>query len=213
MVLKYGSTVATLTAAIAVGAVMGLGTWYWMVGPSVSIAVPRADANPVHFSAPALTDHPALHYAEAVQAGDCATVVRLTWWMVEYLENARARDDALDAVDRARQRLCDAIEAPGEGPQRLVAEGIEDVHLFVPGAEIEPLALEPGSNDLAKPAIECLRLRLSYPQGVAAPRDDEGRRIDSIVVGIHLSEDGYVLKAGIIGNVELDWSSIAYASG
>jgi len=42
-----------------------------------------------------------------------------------------------------------------------------------------------------------------------ALRDEAGRPIRSIVVGVDVSLDGCIVKAGILGNVELDRESIA----
>ena len=42
-----------------------------------------------------------------------------------------------------------------------------------------------------------------------ALRDEAGRPIRSIVVGVDVSPDGCIVKAGILGNVELDRESIA----
>lgn len=150
----------------------------------------------------------ALEYVSAVQTGVCVRAIELTWWMQERLrfvaENSR------DEKSAARQELCDSITSRATGGNRLRPEGVEDQYVFAPMAKVEVAALDAGRQDLAKPPMERVWLRVSYPVPTQALHDENGTPIKSLRVGMSLSTDGYVLKAGATGNLEIDFDSISY---
>lgn len=150
----------------------------------------------------------AFQYVSAVQSGVCARAIELTWWMQERLQFAAKNSG--DGESMARQELCDSITVRARGGNRLRSEGVEDQYVFTPMANVEVAALDPGRQDLAKPPMERVWLRVSYPVPTQALHDENGRPIKSLRVGMSLSSDGYVLKAGAIGNLEIDFDSVSY---
>jgi len=51
---------------------------------------------------------------------------------------------------------------------------------------------------------------VSYPAPTQSLKDENGTPIKWLRVGVNVSADGYVLKAGVIGNLEIDFESISY---
>ncbi|MBN2308122.1 MAG: hypothetical protein JXR94_04080 [Candidatus Hydrogenedentes bacterium] len=151
-------------------------------------------------------DSVAMRYARAVCNGDADEVIALTLWMQERLRRA-----ALEADDAAaRAKLKEAIvERAVEGHQ-LHPEGVADQYVFTPGASLTPLGVDEGRTDLARPADHRVWIRVTYPTPAAALRDSRGHPIRSLAVGVNVSKDGYVLKAGIIGNLDIDHGSVMY---
>jgi hypothetical protein len=155
----------------------------------------------------------ALRYAKAYQAGDGDEVIGLTWWMNERLNKTAlgaADDRELDTVrDELRSRIQDR---PIEG-NRIRAEGVEDAYVFAPGATVEFVASDRGRKDLSQPVSERVWLRVTYPTPDSALCDESGKPIRSIIVGVNVSPGGYVVKAGVVGNLDIDRNSISYGWG
>jgi len=150
----------------------------------------------------------ALLYVSAVQTAVCARAIDLTWWMQERLQFAA--ENSPDGVSAVRQELCDGITKRVRGGNQLRSEGVEDQYVFTPMAKVEVAALEPGRQDLSKASMGRVWLEVSYPVPTQALEDDNGTPIKSLRVGVSMSNDGYVLKAGAIGNLEIDFDSISY---
>lgn len=150
-----------------------------------------------------------LNYVTAVQTGVCARAIDLTWWMQERLQFAA--QNSPDGVSTARQELCDSITARERGGNRLSSEGVEDQYVFTPMADVEVVAVEAGRQDLAKASKERVWLEVSYPIPTQALHDEKGAPIKSLRVGVSLSNDGFILKAGTVGNLEIDFDSISYS--
>ena len=92
----------------------------------------------------------------------------------------------------------------------IAKEGIEDQYVFVPKAQVEPAGADAGRAGLERKVSGRAWLRVSYPEPGVAPKDENGRAVKSLTVGVNMSDDGYVLKSEIIGNLELDRFSIRY---
>ncbi len=150
----------------------------------------------------------ALQYVSAVQTAVCSRSIDLTWWMQERLQFAS--ENSRDGVSAVRQELCDEITVRVKGANRLRSEGVEDQYVFAPMTKVKVTALEPGRQDLSKPSMGLVWLEVSYPVPTQALKDDNGTPIKSLRVGVSLSNDGYILKAGTIGNLEIDFDSISY---
>lgn len=155
----------------------------------------------------------ATRYARALQQGQTAKVIHMTHWMQERLKRVRLGSDMPEDLELAREELRrDILERTLEG-NRLRAEGVEDKYIFAPGARIEKIGADRRENlrhdALALPVKRRTWLRVEYPNPGAALRDEAGRPIKSIVVGVDLSEEGYVLKAGVLGNVEINRDAIS----
>ena len=152
----------------------------------------------------------AQRYVTAVQNGVCSRVIELTWWMQERLAYVRENTDAPVDDGETLNELCESITSQRSQSVRLRAEGIEDPNVFVQMAEVRMIRLDEGRSDLAKPVRNRVWLRVKYPVPTGAVADQDGNPIKSMVVGMNVSTDGYVLKAGLIGNLEIDFDSISY---
>ncbi len=152
----------------------------------------------------------AMRYARAVQEGDCEEVIQSTQWMVERLEQVRLEAGESDEVDVARDGLCKKMQVRLVERNQLQTEGIEDQYLFSPGADLEVAGTDDGRQHLARRVWERTWIRVSYPSRHCAPRDELGRPIKSLLVGVNVSADGRVLKSGVLGNLDIDRDSIVY---
>ena len=209
-----GKAAITYVAAILAGGLGGWGMWYW--GPPVMSAQPRPAAQ----TAPAVTAleatpsgplvEAALRYADAVAMGDCADVIARTNWMQDRLAYVHRTEGTSEADAAAREDFCRRLSVRSTEGNQLSLEGVGDQYLFRPGGQWTPFALEPGSPGLEKPAKARVWFRVEFPDVVRALRDAAGQPIRSIDAALHLSEDGYVLKAGVEGNLEIDWDSLVY---
>lgn len=150
----------------------------------------------------------ARRYVVAVQNRVCSQVIELTWWMQERLTRVREDTDALVDEGVTLDELCETIVTSERS--RLQVEGIEDRDVFEPMAEVRVIRVDAGRPDLVKSVSERVWLKVSYPVPTHAAVDPDGNPIKSMVVGMNISTDGYVLKAGVIGNLEIDFDSISY---
>lgn len=150
----------------------------------------------------------AMRYIQAVQEGNTDEVVRMTLWMNERLERVKLGGAGSSELESVRAELCrEAGLRPVEGNQ-LRTEGIEDKYLFQPGAQIEFVGVDAGRGDLEKPVGERTWVKVTYPTRSRAPLSSSGDPIRSLLAGVNCSRDGYVLKANVIGNAEVDRTSI-----
>jgi len=165
-----------------------------------------------------LPDCIAVRYARALQTRRTDEIIHMTHWMQERLKRVRLSCSVPAREEAAREELRhDILTRTLEG-NRLRPEGVEDKYIFAPGARLEVIGSDKREHahedPLSCPVKERTWLRVVYPNPITALRDETGRPIRSIVVGVNVSPDGYVLKAGILGNVEirrdtisLDWES------
>ncbi len=175
-------------------------------------AATPADCSPAGAQrAPADYDSAALDYAHAMQQGNWDRVIEMTLWMRDRLDYVGGQTGDGAAVMSARQELAGMLagrDAPGN---RLTAQGIEDSYVFAPGAQVEAVAVDSGREDLAAPVAERVWLKVTFPSRARAPRDSMGLPIKALTVGVNVSAEGYILKAGIIGNLEIAWEAVSYA--
>ena len=101
---------------------------------------------------------------------------------------------------RSSQRLAEG--------NRLRPEGIEDQYVFAGGVTVTPVGIDAGRDDLERPVKDRTWVRVTFPDRSTALRDEAGLPIRSLVAGINVSEDGFVLKANVVGNLEIDADSI-----
>jgi hypothetical protein len=199
-----------LTAAL--GVIAGMGFWLW-TAPSKSEsgmgAAPAPDKAPIpDLNAPG--NPMALRYAAAFQQGSWDEIVDMTCWMQQRLTRVQIETGSAAARQEARaalaRRVCDRKV---EG-NRLRPEGIEDQYVFAGDAKIEPAGLDAGRPNLEQPTKDRTWIRVTYPLRRTALRDDKGIPIRSIVAGINVSTGDLVLKANVIGNLDIDRRSISY---
>lgn len=212
-----GKAAFTYVAAILVGALGGWGMWYW--GPPIMSAQPRppAQAAPMMAVIEAAPSGPAveaaLRYADAVALADCPDVIARTQWMQDRLAYVQRTEGTPEADAAAREDFCRRMSVRSTEGNQLSLEGVGDQYLFRPGGQWTPFAVEPGSPGLEKPAQARVWFRVQFPDVVRALRDAAGHPIRSLDAAVHLSADGFVLKAGVEGNLEIDWDSLVYHRG
>jgi gas vesicle protein len=151
----------------------------------------------------------AWQYARAYQENNWEQVIAMTPWMEERLEYV-ARSDGPEAVSEAREALFEQLGNRNLADNYLRDAGVEDQFLFTPGARLDYVTDDTGRDDLEAPVVRRTWIRVTYPSREKALLDRDGIPIRSLRVGVNVSEDGKVLKAGVSGNVDIDWNSIEY---
>lgn len=159
------------------------------------------------------TGSAAWRYAEALRTGDTETVIDLTLWMQERLRRVQAGAGDPAAMAAARRALAEDALARNVAENQLRAEGVLDQYVFSPSSTVEFVGEDTGRTDLERPAAERLWFRVTYPSRDAALRDATGLPIRSLRVGVNVSPDGYILKANVLGNLDIDPESIRYDWG
>lgn len=153
----------------------------------------------------------AMHYALAVQNRDCEEVIRLAQWMNDRLAQIKLKSGDPEALKAAKEALCKRVSNWNIEENQLTAEGLDDPYVFAPGAQIEEAGQDRVSDDesFPQPVRERTWLRVTYTGKQRAPRDEAGQPIRSMRVGVVVSTDGKILKAGIKGNMEIDEKSVS----
>jgi hypothetical protein len=152
----------------------------------------------------------AVRYARACQDGAWDVVVKMTAWMRDRLERVSAKGASSAKRDEVVKELSDSLRQRTAEGNRLRSEGIEDVYLFAPDATVRLLRTDAGRTDLDRPVCGRAWLQVTYPTREKAPRDEKGRAIRSLAAGLNASGDGFILKAKVLGNAEIDVDSITY---
>ncbi|PCJ67068.1 MAG: hypothetical protein COA73_00170 [Candidatus Hydrogenedentota bacterium] len=149
-------------------------------------------------------------YIQAYQTGNCAEITRLTWWMQERLLFLQGQTLPESEVAKAMQEFCAGIQRDHTTAHLLTVEGIADQYLLTPQCTIQILGADRGIEGLAKPTSERVWVRVNYPNQAIALRDGNSKPIKSLVIGLNISHDGYILKSGIRGNIDVDLDRILY---
>ena len=155
-------------------------------------------------------DGPAVVYARALQEGDWNQVIAHTAWMQDRLRHVAASGGDETAVEHARQELMAGLSRRTAAGNQLTEEGIEDQYVFAPGSRLEVVRVDAGRHGLEAPVEKRVWMRVTYPQRTRAVRDLANVPIRSLVAGVNVSSEGLVLKANIVGNLDIDWSALAY---
>lgn len=208
---EKGKRAKSYIVAILFGVSGGLILWHWGApfeqgdgGSGKGMALDPGKARPGD------SGRDAKRYASAIQSGHCDDVIAMTFWMQEHLQHVRMTSSDPNEESKAREELCRRwLERTPEGNQ-LSPEGIEDAYVFIPGAEVTVIGADDGREDLDKPVRERTWLEVQYPTRFRALHDQEGNPIRSLTVGVNISRDGYVLKAGVLGNLDIDFDSVSY---
>ena len=208
-----------LTAALGVFA--GVGFW-WLTSPPSEPGAPvgrtkaegaaanDAGSGPMPGQGGVSGNGAALRYATSFQQGAWDDIVNMTCWMQQRLLRVQIETGITAARDEARGRLRDRIGDRRVEGNQLRPEGVEDQYVFVNGATLEPIGLDPGRRGLEQPTKDRTWIRVTYPSRRGALRDDKGIPIRCVTVGVNVSSEGLVLKANVIGNLDIDWESISY---
>lgn len=212
---KRGNGLKPYIAAILFGALGGLALWHWGVPNADQMKAKVRMAERAGLSTlpeGELGDAASLAsgYASAILEGRCGDVIAMTWWMEERLRHVRMTTSNAQDVEDAMEDLCArTIKRTPEG-NRLGPEGIEEQYVFRPGASFQVIGADEGRDDLEKPVLHRTWIEVTYSTEVQALRDRSGNAIKSLIVGVNVSKDGYVLKAGVIGNLDIDLDSLLY---
>ncbi|MCC6487194.1 MAG: hypothetical protein IT364_06810 [Candidatus Hydrogenedentes bacterium] len=158
----------------------------------------------------------AVRYARAVQDGFCEEIVRRTAWMDDRMHRVALESSGEDAMESAWDGLCGkALDRSVEG-NVLLPEGIEDWYIFAPGASFEVTGIDDGRDDLDRAVAKRVWIRVTFSRQQTAPlaRAEDGGEmmaIRAVTVGINLSREGrLVVKAGVLGNLDIDMSSLSF---
>lgn len=160
-------------------------------------------------------ENEAWHYAQAVQRGDWDDVMRRVPWMLERLTHAELNEGGQAARDAAREELIARMEdrSPSSVDNQLLAEGVEDWFVFSPYCTMAAESVDAGRRDLEAPADSRTWIRVTYDSPITALRDSLNLPIHSLLAGVNTSASGGVLKANVIGNLDIDLESIQYFAG
>ncbi len=153
----------------------------------------------------------AVAYARAYQEGNWTWVMDHTLWIRERLDRVRREGGGAEAVSHERMELSRALgDRSVENNQLRPWEGLDDQYVFAPGAKIEVTGVDEGRQDLAEPALRRTWFRVSFPERQSAPRGENSLPVRRLVAGVNETPDGYILKAGLIGNTEIDFETVSY---
>ena len=214
------NSVKTYAVAIAFGTIGGLSLWYWgspyqeIVGPApIGRELGQATFDPREVKPVDQAAGEGLlaqRYAESVRDGDCGRVIEMTLWMQDRLRRERALMPDARREAEVRGVLCESIRERSPEGNQFSDEGIEDKYIFGPGADFAILGIDAGRGDLEAAARERVWIEVKYPEPARAPKDHLGNPIRSMIVGVNFSREGDVLKAGVLGNVDIDLDSFSY---
>ncbi|MFA6241687.1 MAG: hypothetical protein WC655_12215 [Candidatus Hydrogenedentales bacterium] len=159
----------------------------------------------------------AMRYAHAVQDGNCDEVLRMAGWMVDRMRRVALESSDPAVIKAERDKLCEELGARVVEGNVLRFEGIEDQYVFAPGATMEVVGKDVGRTDLSSPVAYRTWIRVTYPNSRTAPlvQDLEAEAIVKPVrawnVGVNISRaDDTVLKAGVVGNLDIDFDSFSF---
>jgi hypothetical protein len=197
-----------LVVLVVLSSAAGMATAWGLTG---GLSPARADA-----SAPATPQGSAAgpegaaeRYVRAMQRGDAATVVGMTQWMRDRLELVRATQGPA-AAKAERERLLASATARGPAERFLGRRGIADRFVFLPDASVEVVGFDDGPERLHRPVARRTWLRVTYPHPLRAVTSEDGSPVHTMVVGVSVSETGFVLKTSVAGNVEIDHRTVSH---
>lgn len=166
---------------------------------------------------PAVNAGLAMRYAQAIQDGNCDEILRMTSWMVDRMRRVALESSDPAVIEATRAELCAQIRSRVVEGNVLRLEGIEDQYVFAPGATLEVVGRDDGRTDLSGPVAYRTWIQVTYPNSRTAPlvQDPEGnavaRPVRSWNVGINVSRaDNTIMKAGVVGNLDIDFSSFSF---
>lgn len=210
----------SVLVATAGGVVLGLSLLPPRILPRepsalAAVAEEPAEPGPVDVERP-IPGGVALRYAEAYQENRCEDIIRLTSWMSDRLRRVSLEDPDPKALDKAREKLCEKILARPFEDNVLRQEGIEDQFVFAPGAIIDVVGKDAGRSDLGVSVHERIWLRVTYSRRETAPlatvnaNSSDMKPVRAWTVGVNVGSQGTVLKASVLGNVEVKRETISF---
>lgn len=203
-------------AALLIGAILGAGVGvyirYFGLNPEAMSAKGTSETAPSGSSDDedsSIEDSVAWDYARAYQEGNWERVLDLTPWAQERLALVR-QSEGPEAEAREHDNLLAGFGTRSIVENQLQDSGIEDQYVFTPGAMLRFDSVDEGREDLEAPVARRTWLVVTYPAREKAPLDSESIPIRSVRVGINVSHEGQILKANVVGNLDIDWASIRY---
>ncbi len=113
-------------------------------------------------------------------------------------------------METARRWLRDRLSRRSPEEKQLRTEGVRDKYVFSRDARLEVVGVDAGRKDLAKEVVGRVWIRAVYSNASSALRDESGRPIHGITVGVNVDENGRILKANVLGNLDILRFSIDY---
>lgn len=150
----------------------------------------------------------AWRYARALQEGDWDAALERVSWMQERLHLAAAAGGA-EAEMEARRTLRNQLAIRNVEGNRLRPEGVEDQYVFTPDATVRYLGSDAGMEDLEAPVAERVWMEVSYGDRSHALLDQDTVPIQRLRVGLNVSAEGFILKANVVGNLNIDKTTIS----
>ncbi|MBI2425010.1 MAG: hypothetical protein HYV27_19450 [Candidatus Hydrogenedentes bacterium] len=204
---------ARFWTAVAIGALAGLGAGLYlraqlMDGGGGALRALLARAGLVQPLAESGPLQAAWHYVHALQEGDWDAAIDRTLWMQERLGVAASSGGA-EAEMEARRALRAQLASRNVEGNRLRPEGVEDQYVFTPAATVRYLGSDSGAEDLEAPVGKRVWMEVSYSEKSLALLDRDAVPIQRLRVGVNVSAEGQVLKASIIGNLNIDKTTIS----
>jgi len=152
----------------------------------------------------------AWQYARAYQEGNWESVIAMTLWVQDRLDYVRSHEGDEAVIERELLRVQERLGDRSPSGNQLLPEGIEDQYVFSPGAEIEIVGVDKGEGTLERPVAQRTWIRVTFPERSRALRDKANLPIRSLVAGVNVSVENQVLKAGIVGNLDIAREAISY---
>ena len=211
-ILLFRKTMPRWLLAALAGAVLGifLGGGYRFFSGAHAVAPGGVQQAPEQAPESDPCTHGAVQYAEAYQHGDWDYVLAHTLWIQDRLTYEAAQGGGAEAEQSARLELMARVSDRSVAGNHLVEGGVADQYVFRPGAQVEVIRADEGREDLHRPAACRAWLRVTYPLPENALLDVLGLPVRELTVGVNVDASGYVLKASVYGNVEIDWDSVVY---
>lgn len=148
----------------------------------------------------------AMRYVRAMLDGNCDEAIALTLWMNDRIELSQLKNP--EQVADVREELCESLTDRRIEGNRLAEEGMEDQYVLAPGSRVTLVSVDEGRGDLERPVSSRVWVQVVYTRKERAPLDLGGLPIRSLLAGISTTHDSYVLKAAVVGNLEIDYEYI-----
>ena len=150
-------------------------------------------------------------YIKAYQMKNCDDVCSMTWWIQERMEKINKQySDDLTRIEQEKAQMCDNLFAVNPKESTVDLLGLDDQYLLGSMSVYTVIGADPGRMDIEKKVKERVWVKFVYSNPQTAPKlKNNPLPVHSIVAGVNISEDNYILKGSVRGNWEVDLSSIS----
>lgn len=210
------SKTGQLVFVVAFAVIGAASLWYWgsPSGDHVQRAVEAKKAREFKEQVvlePGPEAQEAMAYVEAAIDCDCDGIIDRTEWMRARLDRLNESGASPDDIAADRASLCEDFCERDESGYEVVDEGVDDPYLFFPGVEYKFIGQDEGRDDLAVPVASRAWIALRFPSPTRCLKNPDGRAISGVTVGLNMTAEGLVAKAGVLGNTEIQWDSVRYS--